>query len=92
VKGYKRGEIMPYHKNSQQAYQAAEQNYLQAMEVFENIDSSSPEYGHYLKRLKQEIQEAEQTIENALEVATETQRIQLYAYRDELEKLRQQIE
>ena len=83
---------MPYHKDKQQAFQAAEQNYLQAKGIFENLDPSSPEYGNYLKRLKKEIIEAEQTIENALEVSGEKQRMQLYEYREELEKYLQQLE
>jgi predicted nucleic acid-binding Zn-ribbon protein len=83
---------MPYHKNKQQAFQAAEQGMEQARDIYQQLDSSSSEYGHYLKRLKQEINETEQQIENAHEVASETQRKQLENYQAEIETMKQNLE
>ncbi|MCU9614682.1 hypothetical protein OEV98_14150 [Caldibacillus lycopersici] len=81
---------MPQHKNKQQAFQAAQQGYAQAKEVYESLDSNSSEYGHYKKRLAQEVNEAEQQIENALEVSSEHQAKQLEQYRNELEEMKQE--
>lgn len=83
---------MPYHKNKQQAFQAAEQGMEQARDIYQQLDSSSSEYGNYLKRLKQEINETEQQIENAHEVASETQRKQLENYQVEIDKMKQNLE
>lgn len=83
---------MPYHKNKQQAFQAAEQGVEQARDVFESMDSASSDFGHHLKRLKQEINEAEKQIENAHEVASETQRRQLQSFQQEIDRLKQHFD
>ncbi len=75
---------MPYHKNKQQAFQAAQQGVNEAKEVYENIDKDSADYGRQLKQLQQEVNEAFQQIENALENASEKQRKRLEKYREEL--------
>lgn len=80
---------MPYHKNKQQAFQAAEQGIEQARDVYRNLNPNSAEYGHYLKRLEQEINEAEQQIENAHEVASETQKVQLENFQEEIDTMKQ---
>lgn len=57
---------MPYHKDKQQAFQAAQQGVTQAENAFNNIVKNDPNYGHDLKELRQEVQEAYEQIQNAL--------------------------
>ncbi len=78
---------MPYHKNKQQAFQAAQQGVEDAQELFYEIVNDSASYGHQLKHLKQEVNEAYEQIENALEVASETQREQLERFQQDLKKM-----
>jgi formiminotetrahydrofolate cyclodeaminase len=75
----------PYNKDKQQAFQAAQQGYENAQGLFETIVSDSAGYGHQLKHLKDEVNEAYQQIENALEVASETQRSQLERFQQDLQ-------
>ncbi|MGN4424974.1 hypothetical protein ACTFQN_14140 [Bacillus cereus group sp. MYBK30-1] len=83
---------MPYHKNKQQAFQAAQQGFVQAENVFNNIVKNDPNYGHDLKELRQEVQEAYEQIQNALEVASETQRPQLEEYESNLQNIMQNVD
>ncbi len=83
---------MPYHKNKQQAFQAAQQGFEEVKNLYENLNPNSPEYGHVLKRLNQEIVEARQQIESAHEVASETQRKVLEKYESELDQMTREIE
>ncbi|MBO9129048.1 hypothetical protein [Bacillus sp. 165] len=76
---------MPYHKNKQQAFQAAQQGTKEAMDIGQNIVRNDPDYAQHLKELKQEVNEAYMQIENALEVASETQRQQLEKYQQDLQ-------
>ncbi|KFN02829.1 hypothetical protein D0U04_22880 [Bacillus clarus] len=78
---------MPHHKNKQQAFQAAQQGVVQAENIFNNIVKNDPNYGHDLKELRQEVQEAYEQIQNALEVASETQRPQLEQYENNLQNI-----
>ena len=78
---------MPYHKNKQQAFQAAQQGTNQAMDVYENIVHDSGDYGAQLKHLKNEVNEAFEQINNALEVSSETQRSQLQQYQKDLQAI-----
>jgi len=78
---------MPYHKNKQQAYQAAQQGYEEVQDFYKDIVLDSENYGHQLKHLKNEVNEAYQQIENALEVASETQRDQLKRFQQDLKRL-----
>ena len=78
---------MPYHKNKQQAFQAAQQGVEDAQELYYEIVNDSANYGHQLKHLKQEVNEAYEQIENALEVASETQRAQLERFQQDLKKM-----
>ncbi len=82
---------MPYHKDKQQAFQAAQQGAKEAMEAHQNIVRNDPDYAHHLKDLKQEVHEAYMQIENALEVASETQRGQLEKYRQDLQGIMSSI-
>ncbi|MBU8878328.1 hypothetical protein BGM26_04915 [Bacillus sp. FJAT-29790] len=75
---------MPYNKNKQQAFQAAQQGVEDAQELYFEIVRDSANYGHQLKHLKQEVNEAYESIQNALEVASETQRIQLEKFQHDL--------
>ena len=71
-----RDYIMPYHKDKQQAFQRPRKGVTQAEHAYNNIVKNDPNYGHDLKELRQEVQEAYEQIQNALEVASETQRPQ----------------
>lgn len=81
----------PYQKNKQQAFQAAQQGYENAQGLYETIVSDSANYGHQLKHLKDEVNEAYQQIENALEVASETQRAQLERFQQDLKIMVEQV-
>ncbi len=78
---------MPYHKNKQQAFQAAQQGVEDAQELYYEIVRDSASYGHQLNHLKEEVNEAYQQIENALEVASEHERVQLERYQQDLQKM-----
>jgi len=77
----------PYNKDKQQAFQAAQQGYEEAQGLFATIVSDSASYGHQLKHLKNEVNEAYQQIENALEVASEQQRAQLERFQQDLQNI-----
>ncbi|WP_163102202.1 hypothetical protein [Peribacillus alkalitolerans] len=78
---------MPYHKDKQQAFQAAQQGREEAFDVYHELVDKGATYGQQLAHLKQEVNEAYQQIENALEVASEHQRIQLEQYQRDLQSL-----
>lgn len=78
---------MPYNKNKQQAFQAAQQGTNQAKDVYESIIKNDPDYGSQLKRLKNEVNEAYEQINNALEVASEHQREQLEQFQSDLQSI-----
>ncbi|EOP94638.1 hypothetical protein [Bacillus cereus] len=83
---------MPYHKDKQQAFQAAQQGVTQAEHAYNNIVKNDPNYGHDLKELRQEVQEAYEQIQNALEVASETQHPQLEQYENNLQNIMQHVD
>ncbi|MDE5412840.1 DUF2524 family protein [Alkalihalobacterium chitinilyticum] len=83
---------MPYHKDKQQSFQAAEQAFVQAQEATASIDTTRADYGHNVKRAKQEIEEAFTQINKALTNASEHQREQLSKYEQDLEQLRSQVQ
>jgi phenylalanyl-tRNA synthetase alpha subunit len=78
---------LPYHKDKQQAFQAAQQGTMEAKEWYENLVRDRADYGSQLKHLKQEVNEAFEQINNALEVASEKQRAQLERFRSDLEAI-----
>ncbi|GGE63035.1 hypothetical protein [Priestia taiwanensis] len=82
---------MPYHKDKQQAFQAAQQGVEQALHTYENIVKSDVNYGSELQHLRQEVNEAYEQINNALEVASETQRAQLERFQRDLQPLVQEV-
>jgi F0F1-type ATP synthase membrane subunit b/b' len=77
----------PYNKDKQQAFQAAQQGYEEAQGLAATIISDSASYGHQLKHLKEEVNEAYQQIENALEVASEHQKAQLERFQQDLQNI-----
>ena len=82
---------MPYHKNKQQAFQAAQQGVEDVEELYYEVVQDSASYGHQLQHLKQEVNEAYQQIENALEVASEHQRVQLETFQNDLRKILNEV-
>jgi predicted nucleic acid-binding Zn-ribbon protein len=83
--------VMPYHKNKQQAYQAAQQGFEEVQDLYKDIVYDTESYGHQLKHLKNEVNEAYQQIENALEVASETQRSQLERFQQDLQRIVEEV-
>lgn len=82
---------MPHHKNKQQAFQAAQQGVNEAQELYSDIVRDSASYGHQLKHLKNEVNEALQQIENALEVASDTQKMQLEQFRQDISAIAYEV-
>ncbi|KZZ82727.1 MULTISPECIES: hypothetical protein [Bacillaceae] len=78
---------MPYHKNKQQAFQAAQQEATETKSHFETLNSESKDYGSELNHLKEEINETNQQIQNALEVASEHQRSQLETFQKDINQI-----
>ncbi len=78
---------MPYHKDKQQAFQAAQQGVEEVRDVAKELVLDGSDYGQQLAHLKNEVNEAYQQIENALEVASETQRGQLQQFKDDLSSI-----
>ncbi|WP_026674127.1 hypothetical protein [Alkalihalobacterium bogoriense] len=83
---------MPYHKDKQQAFQAAQQAVVQAEEATAVIDDSPNDIGHHTKTAMQEIDEAEQQVLKALTVASEHQKEQLHQYQQQLEQLKNKVQ
>jgi short-subunit dehydrogenase involved in D-alanine esterification of teichoic acids len=78
---------MPYNKDKQQAFQAAQQGATEAFDSYESIVKDSADYGAQLKHLTEEVNEAYQQINNALENASEIQRQRLEQYQQDLQKI-----
>ena len=83
---------MPYHKDKQQAFQAAQQGTEDVENLYHNIVKNDPNYASDLKHLRQEVKEAYEQIQNALEAASETQRKQLQQYEQDLQHIIQNVE
>lgn len=80
---------MPYHKNKQQAFQAAEQGHKQTLDAYaySQLVKEEADYGKQLKHVKEEVNETYAQIENAMEVASDTQRRQLEQYKQDLQSI-----
>lgn len=78
---------MPYHKNKQQAFQAAHQGFTQVQDAYLDVVRDSSDYGSQLKHLRQEVLEAYKQIDNALETASEHQYDQLKHFQYELGRI-----
>lgn len=82
---------MPYKKDKQQAYQAAEQAFVEAQEATADVKPTESNYAVLKSRAIREIEEAEQQISKALTVASERQHRQLDEYDQQLNELKQQL-
>ncbi|RSK27136.1 hypothetical protein EJF36_09740 [Bacillus sp. HMF5848] len=82
---------MTYHKDKQFAYQEAQKGVKEAIDVYESLVINDPGYGAELKDLKNEINEAYAQIENALEVASDTQRNQLRQMQQDIQSIVSQV-
>ncbi|MEI5907916.1 hypothetical protein WAK64_12705 [Bacillus spongiae] len=82
---------MPYHKDKQQAFQAAQQGFVDAQNAVNELVLDGASYGKQLSHLKQEMNEAYQQIENALEVASEHQREQLERFKSDLSSIMTEV-
>lgn len=82
---------IPYHKNKQEAFRAAEQAVFEARQAVENIVKHEPSEGTLTKRAWQEINEAEVQMNKALTVATEKQHKQLAQYEEEIMELKSNL-
>ena len=78
---------MPYHKNKQQAFQAVDQSVTDVQNTINELVLDGASYGTQLAHLKNEVNEAYQQIENALEVASDTQRAQLQQFKSDLSSI-----
>ncbi|BDG42861.1 hypothetical protein BV455_00500 [Parageobacillus caldoxylosilyticus] len=78
---------MAYHKTKQEAFQAAQKATMEAKEWHDHLVRDQADYGHQLSHLKQEVNEAFEQINNALEVASEKQRMQLEKFRNDLQAI-----
>ncbi|MED1201718.1 hypothetical protein [Heyndrickxia acidicola] len=77
----------PYHKDKQHAFQAVEKGMKQTKDAYRDFQVDGEDAGGQLKRLREEINETTQQIENAMEVASETQRLQLETFRSDIEQI-----
>ncbi|MBU9712386.1 hypothetical protein [Evansella tamaricis] len=82
---------MPYHKNKRQAFEAAQQAFVQFQEAMENLHPEDADYGHHHKVAEQELDEAIQVIQKAHVTASEHQRKQLELYSKEIEQYKQEL-
>lgn len=82
---------MPYNKDKQQAFQAAQQGYDQAIDASNEIVVNSSEYGKDLHHLQQEVGEAMSQIESALVNASEHQRQQLLKFQEDLQSIQAEM-
>ncbi|OAT73231.1 hypothetical protein [Parageobacillus thermoglucosidasius] len=78
---------MAYHKTKQEAFQAAQKATMEAKEWHDHLVRDQADYGHQLSHLKQEVDEAFAQISNAMEVASEKQRMQLKKFRNDLQAI-----
>jgi phenylalanyl-tRNA synthetase alpha subunit len=78
---------MAYHKTKQEAFQAAQKATMEAKEWHDHLVRDQADYGHQLSHLKQEVDEAFAQISNAMEVASEKQRMQLEKFRNDLQAI-----
>lgn len=76
---------MSYQENKQEAFMDAQASAQQAKKDNADIVRDSASYGTQLSHLKQEINEAFEQIENALEVASEHQKSRLQQYQQDLQ-------
>ncbi len=80
---------MSYEKNKQQGFQAAEHGFNEVKGRFQVVKSvkGTGAMGREMAELKNEVSEAYQQIENALEVCSDTQHTQLNQYKAQLDDM-----
>ena len=84
-KCHKKGVMrMPYRKDKQMAFQEAQEGTKEIKDVVEKMDVHGSDYGSQQKLLAHKLNTVTQQIENAFELASEHQRIQLEQYQQEL--------
>lgn len=83
---------MGSYKDNQLTFQAAQKGTKEVMDILNNMDVNGSLYGHQIKQLKQEINEAFQQIDSALIIASEHQKEQLKEYQSELQNIMSQID
>lgn len=82
-----RGQVMGSYKDNQLTFQAAQKGTKEVRNLLNNLDVNDSAYGHQVKQLKQEINEAFQQIDSALVIASEHQKEQLKEYQSELQNI-----
>ncbi len=82
---------MPYQKDKQQAFQAAQQAVAEATQAVGNINSYPADMGAHIKRAEKELNEAEQQINKALTISSDHQHQQLEQYQQTIAELKQQL-
>lgn len=80
---------MPFEKNKQQAFQAAQQAYVEFQGSLENLHEDEADYGHQQKIAEEELNEAIQVIQKAHITATEHQKKQLNIFAEDIHKYKQ---
>ncbi|MCD8501089.1 MAG: hypothetical protein LRY71_04670 [Bacillaceae bacterium] len=83
---------MPYHKNKQQSFQAAQQAFVQAQQAASDLQPYDEDFGHHYKLAQKEVNEAEQVIHKALFNASEHQRNELEKFSQELNSIKSQLD
>jgi two-component sensor histidine kinase len=82
---------MPYQKSKERAFQDAEQRVSEVKKASSELVVDSADFASQLSHLKNEVNKAYQQVENALEIATETQRKQLEKYQTVLSDIVEKV-
>ncbi|MFG6115006.1 hypothetical protein ACGTN9_07435 [Halobacillus sp. MO56] len=84
---------MSYYQNKQEAFQHASNKVNEAERTADDVIMAIHEadYGTELAHLKEEVNQAYQQVEKALTVASEHQETQLQSYKQQLDKIRNQL-
>ena len=83
---------MGSYKDNQLTFQNAQRATQDVKDLLNMLDVHGSDYGHQLKQLKKEINEAFQQIDSAMIIASEHQRVELEGYQSELQSMYNQIE
>lgn len=83
---------MPYHKNKQQSFQAAQQGTSAAADAFRSASQEEADYGAQVKQVKEEVNEAFAQIQNARENATGNQNMRLDQFEEELNQIVSEVD
>ncbi|MCD7033655.1 hypothetical protein LRR81_05375 [Metabacillus sp. GX 13764] len=83
---------MPYHKNKQQSFQAAQQSAADAVELNHAVSKEDADYGSQMKHVKEEVNEAFAQIDSARENASATQNSRLDEFQQEIETIADEMD